>query len=60
MPGRISWQPASGATTRRAIVLRMRLAWRFRVPPFRPSHVMFIRDYVGTLEDTWKPYLFMN
>jgi len=28
--------------------------------PFRPSHVMFIRDYVGTLDDTWKPYLFLS
>lgn len=28
--------------------------------PFRPSHVMFIRDYVGTLEDAWKPYLFIS
>jgi len=27
--------------------------------PFRPSHVMFIRDYVGNLDDTWKPYLFL-
>jgi 5-methylcytosine-specific restriction endonuclease McrA len=27
-------------------------------PPFRPSHVMFLRDYVGTLEDTWKPFLY--
>ena len=27
--------------------------------PFRPSHAMFIRDYVGTVEDTWKPYLFL-
>lgn len=26
--------------------------------PFRPSHVMFIRDYLGSLDDTWKPYLF--
>ncbi len=30
-----------------------------RRKPFRPSHVMFIRDYVGTVEDTWKPYLFL-
>jgi 5-methylcytosine-specific restriction endonuclease McrA len=30
-----------------------------RRQPFRPSHVMFIRDYVGTVEDTWKPYLFL-
>ncbi len=27
--------------------------------PFRPSHVMFIRDYVGTVDETWKPYLFL-
>lgn len=27
--------------------------------PFRPSHVMFIRDCIGTLEDSWKPYLFL-
>ena len=27
--------------------------------PFRPSHVMVIRDTVGTLDDTWKPYLFL-
>ncbi len=31
-----------------------------RRQPFRPSHVMFIRDYVGRLEETWKPYLFMS
>ena len=28
--------------------------------PFRPTSVMFIRDYVGTLDDTWKPYLFLS
>ncbi len=28
--------------------------------PFRPSHVMFIRDFVGTVDDTWKPYLFLS
>jgi 5-methylcytosine-specific restriction endonuclease McrA len=27
--------------------------------PFRPSYVMYIRDYVGSLEDTWKPYLYL-
>lgn len=31
-----------------------------RRKPFRPSHVMFIRDYVGDLEDEWKPYLFLS
>jgi 5-methylcytosine-specific restriction endonuclease McrA len=35
---------------------RMRLLRK----PFRPSHVMFIRDYIGTLDDTWKPYLFLS
>lgn len=29
-------------------------------PPFRPSHVMFIRDYVGTFDEQWKPYLFLS
>ncbi|RMF61670.1 MAG: HNH endonuclease [Bacteroidetes bacterium] len=28
--------------------------------PFRPSHVMFIRDYVGSVDETWKPYLFLK
>nr|WP_245846122.1 HNH endonuclease [Longibacter salinarum] len=28
--------------------------------PFRPSYVMFIRDFVGSVDDTWKPYLFLS
>lgn len=28
--------------------------------PFRPSYVMFIRDFVGTIDETWKPYLFLS
>ncbi|MEM1093022.1 MAG: HNH endonuclease [Bacteroidota bacterium] len=27
--------------------------------PFRPSHVMFIRDFIGAIDETWKPYLFL-
>jgi 5-methylcytosine-specific restriction endonuclease McrA len=27
--------------------------------PFRPTHVMFIRDYIGTVNEAWKPYLFL-
>ena len=27
--------------------------------PFRPSHVMFIRDFIGRLDDQWKPYLYL-
>lgn len=26
--------------------------------PFRPSHVMYLRDFLGGLEDKWKPYLY--
>ncbi len=28
--------------------------------PFRPTHVMFIRDFMGTVNDAWKPYLFIG
>ena len=28
--------------------------------PFRPSYVMYIRDFVGSMEDAWKPYLFLS
>lgn len=33
---------------------RMALACR----PFRPSHVMYMRDFIGQGEDAWKPFLF--
>ena len=26
--------------------------------PFRPSHVMYMRDLIGTGEEAWKPYLY--
>jgi 5-methylcytosine-specific restriction endonuclease McrA len=26
--------------------------------PFRPSHVMYLRDFLGSLDDAWKPYLY--
>ena len=29
-----------------------------RRQPFRPSHVMYMRDFLGETEDAWKPYLF--
>ncbi len=28
--------------------------------PVKPNHVMFIRHFVGIVDDHWKPYLFMN
>lgn len=33
---------------------------RLRRTPFRPSYVMFIRDYVGRMDERWKPYLFLT
>jgi 5-methylcytosine-specific restriction endonuclease McrA len=35
-------------------------AMPLRRKPFRPSHVMFIRDFVGHVEPNWKPYLFID
>ncbi len=32
---------------------------KLRARPFRPSHIMFIREFVGTVDEAWKPYLFM-
>jgi 5-methylcytosine-specific restriction endonuclease McrA len=28
--------------------------------PFKPSHIMFIKNVVGKLDDTWKPYLYLS
>ena len=28
--------------------------------PFRPSYVMFLRDFAGDIKDTWRPYLFLS
>ena len=28
--------------------------------PMKPSHVTFIRHFVGNIDERWKPYLFMN
>lgn len=28
--------------------------------PMRPNHVTFIRHFVGTLDERWKPYLFQH
>ncbi len=33
----------------------MKLAHR----PIRPNHVVFLRQYVGTVDKSWEPYLFM-
>lgn len=28
--------------------------------PVKPNHVMFIRHFVGAVDEPWKPFLFMN
>jgi 5-methylcytosine-specific restriction endonuclease McrA len=35
---------------------RMKLMRR----PIRPNHITFIRHFVGTVDERWKPYLYMN
>lgn len=30
-----------------------------RIKPYRPSHIVFLRDYGGSIDDSWKPYLYM-
>lgn len=27
--------------------------------PYRPTYIIFLREYVETVDDTWKPYLYM-
>jgi 5-methylcytosine-specific restriction endonuclease McrA len=35
-----------------------RMALRRR--PIRPNHITFIRHFVGSLDERWKPYLFLH
>jgi len=28
--------------------------------PFKPSHIMFIKNVVGKLDESWKPYLYLS
>jgi 5-methylcytosine-specific restriction endonuclease McrA len=30
------------------------------VKPFKPSHIMFIKNVVGRIDDKWKPYLYLS
>lgn len=27
--------------------------------PFRPSHIMFLKNFVGQVDERWKPYLYL-
>jgi 5-methylcytosine-specific restriction endonuclease McrA len=33
---------------------------RLQAVPFKPSHIMFIKNVVGKLDDNWKPYLYLS
>lgn len=28
--------------------------------PFRPHHILFLQEFVGTVDDHWRPYLYMG
>ncbi len=30
------------------------------IRPFKPSHIMFIKNVVGKLDENWKPYLYLS
>jgi 5-methylcytosine-specific restriction endonuclease McrA len=40
-----------------------RTPWEARMElhykPFKPSHIMFIKNVVGKLDENWKPYLYL-
>lgn len=31
-----------------------------RREPFRPHHILFLQEFVGTVDDQWRPYLYMG
>jgi 5-methylcytosine-specific restriction endonuclease McrA len=33
---------------------------RLKIKPYTPSHIMFIRNNAGRLDETWKQYLFQS
>ena len=32
---------------------------KLKKEPYRPNHIIFLQDYMGHIEDPWKPYLYM-
>ena len=62
--GTDSWENLISACTRcnnlkgdrTPVEARMDLLYK----PFKPSHIMFIRNVVGKLDENWKPYLYMT
>lgn len=33
---------------------------RLFTQPRKPNHVLFLRQYIGRVDESWKPYLFMD
>lgn len=33
---------------------------RLQLPPKKPHHVLFLKHHLGKIDDTWRPYLFMD
>jgi len=33
---------------------------RLLTQPRKPNHVLFLRQYIGRVDESWKPYLFMD
>ena len=31
-----------------------------KITPYTPNHILFIKNAVNRLDNTWKPYLFQN
>jgi 5-methylcytosine-specific restriction endonuclease McrA len=33
---------------------------QMKFKPFKPSHIMFIKNVVGKIDEKWKPYLYLS
>ena len=33
---------------------------QLKFKPFKPSHIMFIKNVVGKIDEKWKPYLYLS
>jgi 5-methylcytosine-specific restriction endonuclease McrA len=64
MGGRESWENLVTAcqkcNARKGNMTPEQAGMHMRTEPFRPSFVMFLSNYHGTVRDDWKPYLYMN
>jgi 5-methylcytosine-specific restriction endonuclease McrA len=62
--GRDTWEnlvaACVGCNNRKGDHTPEEVGMRLAREPFRPSYVMFIRDFVGSVDETWKPYLFLG